>query len=484
METPSLQPPSSLGIPQELWDQTPVAVQMIVISLHSRVVQLEERVRELESRLNQNSSNSSKPPSSDPPWGNRPKKKSPSGKSPGGQKGHPGSSREMVSIEDVDRVLDHIPVECGKCGDSLVLDNVEGDVLRHQVHELPEIKATITEHRLHVGRCKRCGATTRSELPPEVPRSPFGPRLQAEIALLTGRYRLSRREAADYAEQVWGVPISLGSIARIERLMADVLADPYAQAWDAIRRAPVRNMDETGWREGSARSWLWVATSQIATGFAIAAKRGGEVVTGLFGDSLKTGFFGSDRWRAYNVVEMKRRGICHAHLKRDFVKIQEQGDYAGALGWCLLRIHSAIFELVNRWRGGELDHATFRSELEPLKERMRVRLEDGARCSNKKARGTCADVLRHWPALWNFADVPGLEPTNNTAERALRKAVLWRKGSFGTHRPIGSRFVERMLTVTETCRQHRRRLVDFLVEAMRASILQVPAPALIPTTVT
>jgi len=486
VETPKLQPPSSLGIPPELWEQTPVAVQMIVIALHERVLQLEERVLqqqericELEARLNQNSSNSSKPPSSDPPWVNRPKKKSPSGKKPGGQEGHPGSTRELLSADEVDAIVDHAPDHCERCGHALIVGNGP-DPVRHQVVELPEVKATVTEHRLHACRCERCGATTRARWPEGVASSAFGPRLQAEIALLTGRYRMSRREVMDYAAQVWGVKLSLGSIVGIERRIAAALAAPYAEAWEALRRASVRNVDETGWREGSSRSWLWVAVSDEATGFAIAAKRGSEVLHGLFGESLRSGYFGSDRWRAYNVVDMERRGICHAHLKRDFVKIQERGGYAGLLGWCLQRVHSAIFELLSRRRSGAIKEALFQSELDPLKARLHVHLENGTRCSDKKVRGMCGDILRHGPALWNFAAVPGLEPTNNVAERALRKAVIWRTGSFGTHRPSGSRFVERMLTVTETCKQHGRRLIDFLAQSISAAIFNQPQPTLLP----
>ena len=264
---------------------------------------------------------------------------------------------------------------------------------------------------------------TRADLPPDVSCSPFGPRLQAEDRSLS----FEPPRGGGLRRTGLGVPISLGSIHRIERQVVDALAEPYAQAWAAIRKAPVRNLDETGWREGTSRSWLWVAVSEVATGFAIACKR---VVTELLGESLQTGFFGSDRWRAYDVVEMDRRGICHAHLRRDFVKIKEQGDYADLLGWCLLRAHSAVFELLNRRRAQEIDEERFHRELGPLKERMRTLLEDGARCSNKKVRGRCADILRHWSALWNFASVAGLAPTNNAAERALRKAGLWRKGSF------------------------------------------------------
>jgi transposase len=291
---------------------------------------------------------------------------------------------------------------------------------------------------------------------------------------------MSRRETSDYAERVWGVPISLGSVHRIEQQVSAALEDAYSESWNAIREASVRNLDETGWRQGGERSWLWVAVSKNATGFKLARRRGQDVVLEQFGEALETGYFVSDRWRAYNVVDMKRRGVCHAHLNRDFVKIEEQGGKAGALGTKALALHERMFRLVNRWRAGEIGYEAFERNLKPIKLGMRKVLQSGEQCRNKKVRGMCADMLRHWPALWNFASVPGLEPTNNSAERALRKAVLWRKGSFGTQSQTGNQFVERILTVTETCRQNGRRLIDFLTSAVRAAMLQEPAPKLLP----
>ncbi len=486
MKTPTL--PEISGLPAEVWEQTPVLVQALVVALYARVGELaasneklEQRIRDLEVRLNQNSSNTSKPPSSDPWWKNTNKKKEKSGKKPGGQPGHPGHRRPIVSVEKVDDVFPHFPEQCEHCGDALCAENnVAEDPERLQVSELPIVKVIVTEHQLHRRKCHSCGKISKAKPPAEIGDSAFGPRMQAEIVHLTANCKLPRRGIVRYAAESWGVDISLGSIHAVEQKAADALEEPYAQALVAVRQASVRNLDETGWPQKNKTGWLWTAVCAIATVFMIAPTRGSAAFKAFLGDALSFGYIVTDRYKGYNPVEMARRGICHAHLKRDFVKISQLGGPMCTLGPALSFLHREVFVLWHRFKSQEIERAAFDAALAPLKRDMRSLLEQGARSDYKKIAGMCSDILRHWQAIWNFTVIEGLEPTNNAAERAHRQAVKWRKTSFGTRSAGGSRFVERMLTVAETCRQNGCNVLDYLVRTITAATKGQPPPRLIP----
>lgn len=442
-----------------------------------QVLALEGRIRELESRLKTNSSNSSKPPSSDFGRSARTPKRPPSGKSPGGQPGHPGKHRPLLPPDEVDNVLEYHPKVCKKCGTALCAEDALEDPRRQQIHELPVIKVKVTEYRFNRRRCKSCKFVTEATPPPEHPTNgSFGPRLQTEIALLTGRYRLSRREAKDYAEQAWGVELSLGAIMSMERNLRRALDAPFEEVWSAVKAASVRNIDETGWRQKNKRAWLWVAASKTGTAFKIAATRGRAVLIECFGNALENGYIGTDRYSAYKLVPNKQRGICHAHLKRDFVKMQERD---ASIGTEALAAQAKGLALYRAFEESELNVEAFRERLEPVKAELEAVLERGLHSADRKVPGMCRDILSHGSAIWNFADVPDLEPTNNSAERALRKGVLWRKSSFGTQSEHGSRFAERMLTVAETCRQNGHDLLAFMTAALLASMRGTPAPKLL-----
>jgi transposase len=465
-----------------LWEYIPTAAQTTILSMHDELVSLQEEVNELRARLRQDSSNSSKPPSSDPPWQKpRREKKPKSTRFAGGQPGHPGHVRPSLSPSNIDEIVHHLPEQCAHCGRTFASDDeVEQALKRHQLSELPVIKVKVTEHQMHTRSCKACGKITEAKLPPEVPKSAFGPRLQAEVVHLVANCHLSRRGLVKYAAESWGAPISLGSVHRIEQNVAQALKQPYHEALETVKAASIRYVDETGWPQKNKIGWLWSAGCAVATVFTIACNRGQQVFVELLGDAVQQGFFVSDRYRAYRVVNMERRGVCHAHLKRDFAKLEEREGFAHLIGSGLRFQHTLMFEQVHRFHSGELSATELQECLEPIKERMRGLLESGRDASDKKLAGMCTDILRHWPALWTFVSVPGMEPTNNAAERSLRQAVLWRKGSFGTQSMAGSRFVERLLTVTHTCRQNRRNVLDYLISAVNAALLGEVAPKLIP----
>lgn len=272
--------------------------------------------------------------------------------------------------------------------------------------------------------------------------------------------------------------MSLGTVSACEARASEALAAPVAEAQAHVRTQPVVNADETGWREAAARAWLWVAATPLVTVFLVDGKRGAVAAKALLGEF--SGVLVSDRWSAYNSWEVTTRQLCWAHLLRDFTAISERGGEAGRIGRRLLEEATEMFHLWHQLREGALERAHFRREMEPVMQAVEALLAQGAACSHAKTAGQCRNVLALAPALWTFVQVPGVEPTNNAAERAVRPGVLWRKGSFGSDSERGSRFAERILTVAATCRQQERNVLNFLVEALTSYQEGRPAPSLLP----
>jgi transposase len=449
-------------------------------ALKGRVQELEARLAELEARLSQNSSNSSRPPSSDPPW-SKPKRKppeGPSGRKPGGQPGHAGHAREAVPAERVDAVVDVYPERCAVCGAALPGDLPGEDAHAHQVTDLPESQARVTEYRLWRKRCPHCGGRTRAKRPADVPEDAFGPRLKAAVALLTAKYHVSRLGLVAMLHDLFSVEMSAGAVqATCERVSAAV-----APATEAIHRevalAPVAHADESGWREHAKRAWLWTATTPDAAYYLLAKSRGRDALAELLPPDWP-GFLHVDRWRPYEVYDVRRRQVCHAHLRRDFQGAIDRGGEAKRHGEWLLAESDRLFHVWHAFDRGEVARAGMVEAMRPVRMRWRRALGRASESTDRKTRALARDLIRLWPALWTFVHVDGVEPTNNDAERAIRPAVLWRKGSFGTWSGAGSLFVSRMLTVIETARRRGAGVVDWLELACRASMAGTAPPPLL-----
>jgi transposase len=483
---------TTLPLAPALWatvpasDPAPLLEQLATLRLENAALRvqngaLQARIRELEARLGQDSSNSSRPPSSDPPQAPRKRQALRSGRKRGGQPGHRGAYRRLLPIEQVDEVVVVVPEACRQCRQPLPETAAprRARVWRHQVVELLPLAVRVTEYQMAVRRCASCGKRTRADLPAGVPRRPFGARLTAVIALLSGRYRLSRREVRQLLQELWAVRVSLGAVVRQEQAVSAVLAPVVEEARAAVEQAAVVNMDETGWRQERQRAWLWTVVTARLTVFRIDRSRGGAVVEALLGTEF-VGIVGSDRWSAYRRFPAERRALCWAHLRRAFHGLVDRGGDAAPTGrWGLAEIER-LFTLWHGFRAGELDRPALRHRLIPLQARVGRLLRRGQESPDRKAAGLCRELTKWWPTLWTFARVEGVEPTNNGAERALRPAVLWRKGSFGSNSEAGSRFVERLLTVVATCRQQERPLLAFLVAAGEAALLGTVAPSLLP----
>jgi transposase len=475
-------------VSEAVWAGFAPDAQAVIIVLAQQVVALAAEVRDLKARLGKNSTNSSRPPSSDlPSVRRRPvTPAAPSGRRAGGQPGHTGHFRALVPPERVDTVVDHWPACCIGCAAPLVVatsaaqvDNA--DYVPHQVTELPPLRAVVTEHRLHRLACPVCGATTRAMLPADVPAGAFGPRMQATVATLSGRFRLSRREVGELCETVLEAPLSVGSVATLCQATSVALAAPVAAAVATLPDAAVVNADETPWKEGKARPWLWVAVTALVTVFRIATSRSSQVIKDLLGEDYG-GTLGTDRYAGYAWLDVAFRQVCWAHLTRDFQALVDRGGPAAPLGTKALALVHDLFTAWHQFRTGILDRARLQAAVGRIDDALATLLHAGQGNPDPQAAGLCRALLRLWPALWTFAEVAGVEPTNNAAERALRPAVLWRKGSFGTRSDAGARFVERLLTVSATCKQHGRSVFTYLTDVCAAAQRGEPVPSLLPVT--
>ena len=470
------------ALASDIWERTPPEVQAYLRALEARVAALEAMVQQLREQLEQTSRTSSRPPSSDPPQAlaKRPRRE-PSGRWPGGQPGHEGHARGLGPIDQVNLVIPVTPVRCRRCQQPL--QGEDAQPWRHQVTEIPPVKPVVTEYQLHQLVCPACGEATRSALPPGVPTGEFGPRVQAVTALCTGAYHLSKRTTQSVLEDLFGVSLSLGTVANLEQATAQAVAEPVAEARAYVQAQPAAYADETGWREGPQRAWLWTVVTAGVTVFAIRRSRSGKVAQELLGEHF-WGWLVTDRWSAYSWYPTWRRQVCWAHLLRDIEAMIARGGRSQEIGAGLQAQARRMFHWWHRVRDGTLAPASFVSYMRPVRQEVERLLEAGQTCEAPKTEGTCREILRLRQALWTFVRHPEVEPTNNVAERAIRPGVLWRKGSFGTQSAEGSRFVEAMMTVVATLKQQHRNILEYLTAACEATLHEEAAPSLLPTPAT
>jgi transposase len=317
--------------------ETALALLMRVGELIEANRRLEARVAELEQWLNRSSRNSSLPPSQDPPSAPPRPRRSGAGGSAGGQPGHEGKNRRLLPLEQVDEVIEHWPACCARCAHRFS-EAERIDVAsrqRHQVAELPLITLRVSEHRLHRLRCPACGQEARAELPAEIPRGAFGPRLQAAVATLAVRNRVSRRDTVELIGELFGCRLATGTIDAIVQRAGAALEQPHAQLSEQIRSAPAVNIDETGWRLRGSKRTLWGALSERAALFRIAPDRHQREAKALLGDDFG-GIVCSDRWWAYDYLDPQQRQLCWVWVPRTRSRLTRWSDdsrgVAGASG--------------------------------------------------------------------------------------------------------------------------------------------------------
>jgi transposase len=432
----------------------------------------EKRIAALEAELaaaRKTPRNSSLPPSSEHPHAKPPAPKPKSPRKRGGQPGHTKHERALIPTEQCQQVVPVKPDRCRRCGRGL--RGHDSRPLRHQVWDLPPIEPQVSEYQLHRLTCA-CGATTCAALPPGVSPSQAGPRLIALVTLLMGCFRQSKRRVALFLEQVLNQPCSPGWVVKLQNRGTAALRPCYDELAARLPGEKQLGIDETPNKQGPDKAWLWTLVATTFTCFAFRTTRAATVLTDLLGTTYE-GVVNCDRAKMYFLLP--RLQWCWAHLKRDFQALVDSGDgVKKRLGQDLLRPTRKMFHQWARARDGTLTKVGFQRLMKPIRHEIEALLLRG----KFAGIGMADELWRHRERLWTFVDVEGIEPTNNASERALRHAVIWRKLSFGTQSEAGSRFVETILTVVETCRQQRRNVFAFLTIAITAHLHHQPAPSL------
>jgi len=484
------------------WSSTPESVKWsILVQLSQHISQLEQtnqelsaRVTDLEERLNRNSKNSSQPPSKDGPQA----KSSKSVKGDFGKSNRPPKTRRkkqkpLYPPEACQAIHEQIPSNCSGCGHSLIGEDSHPH--RHQVVELPPIVPTVTEYRLHRLRCNQCGATTQGQLPSGVSERCYGERLAGVIALLSGEYRQSHRQVCQLLEAVFSIRLSRQSINRARQEVSAAVSESVCQAHQYVQQQRFIHSDETRFPQGNQdqrnpqhqQGWLWVLATPLVSVFSVVLSRSKATAKTLIGQAF-SGYLISDRYSSYNWVEVSKRQVCWAHLLRDLQAIVERKGVSQAIGDALLRRAYRLFHWWHRVRDGTMSREVFIEAVNHLRAGFKTELEEAAHLPLDKGEKTplaktirtCQQLLKLEQALWTFVYEPGIEPTNNCAERALRPAVIWRRLSFGSRSKAGSEFVARMLTVNASLKAQERSVLDFLADSCRAARRGLPGPALLP----
>jgi transposase len=443
----SLSLPAGLPLDATSWEQTPLVVRQAIVHLLDVIHQQAERIAVLEARVSQNSRNSDRPPSSDPPYQKRTARTSVQGK-PGAKPGHPGHRRALLTPTELIEVK---PESCA-CGQWEFPATTPS--YTHQVIELPEIRMAVTHVVLHETRCPRCGRLLKAELPAAY-RYRYGPRLTALIGELSGGQRDSRTAVQEFCVSVLGVPISRGAIQRMVDRASEAIAPLYAAIAEQARSTKVNYIDETAWYQHGVLAWLWgMVTTSVAL-FTVQASRSKAAFEALI--RRWAGILVSDGYGVYQHWRQQRQ-TCLAHLIRRARGLAERKE--PELAWFGGRVLAELQRLVH-WAtapptAGEVQ--TWYARMVHLLNQQSPRSDEGGKFART--------LERELGAMWTFVVEEGVEPTNNWAERALRFAVLWRKQMQGTYNEKGDRWVERILSLRETCRLRGKPTFPVLVDAV------------------
>jgi transposase len=432
------------------------------------IAELKRRLAVIEARLNTNAGNSSTPPSANPLGAKAPVVKKKSKRKRGGQPQHPPHLKQLLPPERVTRTEVILPATCDDCGSALApaAGPDDPEPKRFQVVELPSLAVEVTEYQAHGRTCQRCGHLTQATLPAEIRAHSVAPRLTATLSYFSGCHGVSKRGVEEIAERVFGAPIALGTIANLEQEVSAALEPSHREALEAVRHADVKYADETSWKLWGKLCWLWTAATAGVAVFVIHAKRSALGLKALLGESIE-GIVHSDRWHVYLQVPEQRRQLCWAHLKRDFRKIVECGGPCAFVGRRGLRLVKELFVAWRAFEAGTITRDRLRELIAPLERRFSKTLVEGGLGDDARVAKFCENILNLESALWTFARVEGVEPTNNFMERLVRLAVLWRRRSFGCNSVAGCRFVERILTVVQTCRLQERDILEYLTTAVQ-----------------
>jgi len=470
----------------------------IIVRLEKRLAQLELRVETLEqenaalrkrnaeleaenARLRKNSSNSSKPPSSDIV---KPPKPKPKGKNKrkrrkiGGQPGHPKHEREPFSVEDLKGIWEYELGCCPDCGGRVKRVKAEPRVV--QQVEVVKSPVRIEEHRSLAYYCSHCDKMHYAPLPPNVRKGGLvGPRLTALVGYLKCACHASFSTIRKFLRDVMKVTISRGQLTKVIRKVSRALKGAYEELRDRLSVEEQLNVDETGHKDNGRRYWTWCFRAEMYTLFKIDPSRGSDVLLDVLGKEFN-GVLGCDYFSAYRKY-MKDFSVhvqfCLAHLIRDVKFLTTLSDRVTKnYGERVLDGLRRLFRVIHRRE--EMTEAQFAKAIK----KARVDLVTTAKRAppRSEAQNLAERFRKHGDAYFRFITTPGIEPTNNLAEQAIRFVVIDRRVTQGTRSKTGRQWCERIWTVMATCAQQGRSVLEYIENAIRAYFNGQPTPSLLP----
>jgi len=427
-----------------------------------------------------NSSTSSKPPSSDIVKPPKPPRKGGGKRKRGGQPGHEQHLRTPFPPEAVDKVVSYTLDCCPDCGGKLRLFADPADVL--QQVEITETPTTVTEHQGLAYWCRRCQKLHCVPLPEVVEKAGlFGPRLTALVAFMKGVCHASFSTIRKFLRDVVRVHVSRGYLAKVIAKVSESLTRSYAELFERLPGEAVLNVDETGHKENGEKFWTWCFRARLYTLFRIDKSRGSQVLEETLGAEFN-GVLGCDYFSAYRKYMRKFDVLvqfCMAHLIRD-VKflLTLPGREDQAYGQRVRDALRALFAVIHRRM--EMTTAGFRQALEAARRQVLVAATTGVP-DTKHARNLAKRFRQHGEAYFRFITTPGIDPTNNLAEQAMRFVVIDRRITQGTRSETGRRWCERIWTVAATCAQQGRAVFQFLLDTVQSHLSGDSPPSLLPS---
>ena len=463
--------------------------------LEKRVVEFQARIAELLNSLTaskKNSRNSSKPPSSDivKPPANSKRKSGNRTRRIGAQKGHPKHERPDFAPEQVDQ---RIPCRLNRCpvDDSHELVSTDRVDKSLQQVELVENPFKVTEHTAYMSWCGDCGCHHSASLPGEVSAAGlFGPRLTSFVVFLKGRLHSSYSAIECLLEDVLGLNVSRGYLAELLQKASRAFEAPCEELLKALPAQPTLNIDETGHKECGKRLWTWCFRAPAFVVFKIA-NRSSEILMDLLGTQFK-GILGCDCYSAYRKYARKCGALlqfCMAHLIREVKYLCEYPDkHVEKYGKGLLEALKGLFAILHR--KDQMSEKTFKRKLTEAEEKIWETVlaprsspaRFGGRHPPRLVENMVVRFINYGEGYFRFITSPGVEPTNNSAEQALRFVVIDRLITQGTRSLRGRLASERLWTVLATCRIQKRSAFQWMLQAITAHYKKQPAPSLLPKT--
>lgn len=429
-----------------------------------------KRISELEEKINKNSNNSSKPPSTDQK-ANTSKNKDKKDR----KNRNKGVSRSKIPLERVNHFVTCSLAECPFCASQKLKDL--NSPLKLQQVELPEVHAIVTEYSRTKHKCESCQKISFGDLPEGVPSSAFGPRLMGLLSTLTGVFHLSKREAKQLIKDLYGVEICEGSVVNIEERVTEALLEVYERIHKHVMQSGfTKHFDETSWRNNGKTCFVWIGSTAEATCLHIDPNRSKEAFKRFTG-SLGKAPIVTDRFGVYNNIENPHQ-YCLAHLIRDFRNYAERKCSDGEIGRKIEAALQEICRIQRRFREGEISKRSRGSHFGHLKKRLEDYLLEGFIDGSEKLQNLCDRLLEKFSNLWTFSEFIDVDPTNNLAERDLRRIVLWRKKSYGTRSKKGQTFVERVSSVAQTAKKAGKNILKCITEVIQSFYRKEPAPML------